>query len=77
MNESMETNQQKFWITYKNPDSESNGKRFLVREVKSSPYHYLISDGESHVGGGTLAKKYCEKDLPMCDDQIEEVDKYI
>jgi len=56
---------EKFFITYNNPDSESNGHRFLVREDQYYPNHYLIADGKSHVGGGTLAKKYCTRDFDL------------
>lgn len=45
-----------FYIKYENPDSTENGKSFLVREDDNFPFHYLISDGKSHVGGGTLKK---------------------
>ncbi len=49
----------RFKVKYMNPDSPDNGKVFYVREHKDYPNHYLISDGKSHVGGGTLLKKYC------------------
>lgn len=54
---------EEFKIRYENKDSKANGEIFLVRESENHPHHYLISDGESHVGGGTLAKKYCVRIL--------------
>ena len=48
-----------FKVTYNNKDSKVDSQTFLVRESGAHPNHYLISDGESHIGGGTLAKKYC------------------
>ena len=50
-----------FKIRYVNPDSSSNGNTYDVREIKGFPHHYFIFDGKSHVGGGRLAVKYCEK----------------
>ncbi len=52
---------EKFWIKYVNENSSSNGKCFLVREIEGEDYHYFISDGISHIGGGRLLKKYCNK----------------
>ena len=46
-------------IKYKNEDSKANNQIFNVREDDNYPNHYLIDDGKSHVGGGTLLKKYC------------------
>jgi hypothetical protein len=51
---------EKFWIVYENKDSSVNNEIFLVREDNNYPHHYLISDGKSHIGGGTLLKKYCK-----------------
>ena len=52
-----------FYVTYNNGgNSSANGQKFLVREDLDFPHHFLISDGESHVGGGKLLKKYCKKD---------------
>ena len=52
---------EKFWIKYVNKDSKASGTKFLVREIPGYPDHYFISDGGSHVGGGKLARKYCER----------------
>ena len=50
-----------FEIEYQNDSSTANGQRFIVREDVNYPHHYLIADGKSHVGGGTLLKQYCKK----------------
>ena len=49
-----------FYVKYDN-GSGSDAKTFLVRENEFYPQHYLITDGKTHVGGGTLSKKYCTK----------------
>lgn len=58
----------KFWIIYNNGDDD---EIFLVREEDYMPYHYLISDGKSYVGGGKLLKKYCK--LLDIDDLFKRV----
>lgn len=50
-----------FLIKYINSSSLKNGEEFRVREIEGEDYHYFISDGKSHVGGGRLLKKYCVK----------------
>ena len=58
----------KFEVIYNNTGKPEDNKRFLVREEEILPYHYLISDGKSHVGGGKLLRKYCtkvEKTIPI------------
>ena len=52
---------ERFKIKVVNEKSSVNGEEFLVREIENEEYHYFISDGESHVGGGRLLKKYCER----------------
>ena len=50
----------RFYVKYENEKSIINGKIFLVREIEGEPYHYFISDCESHIGGGRLLRKYCK-----------------
>lgn len=54
-------NNKTFHIQYVNENSKENGNIFLVREIKNEENHYFISDGKSHIGGGRLLKKYCQK----------------
>ncbi len=51
----------KFKVKYENEESPSNGKVFTVTEYENEPHYYFIADGEPHVGGGKLRKKYCTK----------------
>lgn len=53
-----------FEIQYNNENSGINGQKFPVREIDGQPDHYFISDGKSHVGGGKLLRKYCERVTP-------------
>lgn len=48
-----------FEIVYINEDGEFHGKKYIVREDRNYPHHYLISDGKSHIGGGKLSRKKC------------------
>ncbi|MEO6305088.1 MAG: hypothetical protein ABIP51_18160 [Bacteroidia bacterium] len=41
---------EKFYVKYKNDDGIEG--IYFVREEKEFPYHYLISDGKSHIDGG-------------------------
>lgn len=41
--------------------SPSDVTIYEVREIDGEDYHYFISDGGSHIGGGRLLKKYCKK----------------
>jgi hypothetical protein len=52
---------EKFHVKYVNKNSSANGQIFIVREIKGEEYHYFISDGKSHIGGGRLLKKYCQR----------------
>lgn len=55
-----ETNEVKtFKIKYVNENSSLNGETYIVRELEGAPNHYFISDGQSHIGGGKLLRKYC------------------
>ena len=51
--------EERFKIKYMNENSPANGEEFIVREIAGESYHYFISDGQSHTGGGRLLKKYC------------------
>jgi len=53
----------RFRVKYDN--KEIPAREFTVRESEDYPDHYLIADGfnpgVSHIGGGTLLKKYCTR----------------